>query len=112
MKFNFLLDQGVRSDHQMHVAMRDMAAGVAFAVFFKRAGKQHHAIAGLFQRAVRRKIVLRGEDFCRRHKSGLITILNGNDRGLQGHNSFARAHVPLEQPAHGRRMLHVCRNLF
>ena len=42
-----------------------------------------------------------------RHQRGLVTVLDHNGRGLQGHNGLAAAHVALQQAVHRRALLKV-----
>ena len=51
--------------------------------------------------------MLRGEDFRRRHDGNLVAVFDGNDGGLRGDDGFAAADVALQQPVHGKRLLHV-----
>ena len=106
-EFYFLLDQGMGSDHQLGIALGDVAANLALAVFFQGAGQQHDAVSGIFQNPARGKIVLLRQNFSRRHERNLIPVFHGDDCSLKSHDRFARSHVSLQQPPHGKRLLHV-----
>ena len=55
--------------------------------------------------------MLRGQNLCGGHQRRLIAVLDGHQHGLQGDNGLARAHIPLQQPAHGVGLAHVGDNL-
>ena len=56
--------------------------------------------------------MLLGENLGRRHQRDLVAILHGDDGSFEGDDCFARADVPLQQAAHGKRFFHVRGNLF
>ena len=111
-ELDFLLDQGVGPNHQLGVALGDMAASFALAVVFHRAGEEHDAIARAFENAASRKVVLLREDFGRRHQRDLISVFHGDDGGFEGDDGFAGADVALQQAAHGKGLFHVGGNLL
>src|SRR5258705_13969032 len=47
------------------------------------------------------------QDFRRRHECDLATVLDGDNRGLEGHDCLSRPHVSLQQPPHGIWLFHV-----
>src|SRR6202035_5301821 len=51
--------------------------------------------------------MLHGEDFRGSHESGLATVFDGDDGGLQSHDSFAAADVTLQETVHGRGLFEV-----
>jgi len=75
---------------------RDVAADVAFAVLFQRAGQQHDAVTGAFQNLPCGKIMLLRQNFRWSHQRDLIAVLNGDNRGLERHNRLARSHIALQ----------------
>src|SRR3954463_12714093 len=111
-EFNFLLDQGVGSDHQLRAALSDVAADLALAVVLKRAGEKHNSVSRRFKDAARRKIMLLGENLGRRHQRNLVSVLDGDNRGLECDERFARAYVALKQAAHRERLLHIGSDFF
>ena len=44
--------------------------------------------------------MLGGEDFCRSHEAGLITIIQGDQHAHNGYQCFPASHIALEQPVH------------
>ena len=111
-ELDFLLDQGMGADDQLRVALRDVAADFALAVFFQRAGQQHDPVSGIFQNSAGGKIMLLGQDFGGRHQRDLVSVFDGDDGGLEGHNGLARSDVALQQTPHGRRLFHVGGDFF
>ena len=108
----FLLDQGMGANYQLGVALSDVTASFAFAVVLHGASEQHNAVAGAFENASSREIVLLGENFRRRHQRDLVSVFHGNNRGLKGDDGFTRAHIALQQAAHGVRFFHVGGDFF
>jgi len=112
LKFDAILNQRVRSDDELRIPLRDVAPHVAFAVLVERAGQQNDAVAGSFENLARGKIMLLRQNFSRRHQRDLVAIFNGDDRGLEGHDRFARSHIALQQTPHGAGRLHVGGDFF
>ena len=48
---DFLLDQGMRADNQIGVALADVAPRLTFSASLERSGQQHNSVAGIFQYA-------------------------------------------------------------
>ena len=88
-ELDFLFDQSVGSDDELRVALGDVAADFAFAVFFHRAGQEHNPVSGILQNSASRKIMLLGQDFGGRHQRDLVSVFHGDDGGLEGHNGLA-----------------------
>src|SRR6185312_6555224 len=112
IEFNFLLDQRVRPDHQMSIAVRDVTPCVALGFFILRSSQQDHTIASVLQDLTRGKIMLRGQYLRGGHQRDLVAVFNRDDGGLQRNNRLTRAYVALQQATHWRRLLHVSRNFF
>ena len=112
VEFNRLLNERVRADHQLRVALRDVVARLLLAADFLRAGEQNDAIAGGFEDVARRKIMLRGKNLGRRHQRDLVAVLYRDDSGLQRDDGLAGADIALQQAAHGRGLGHVVGNLL
>ena len=106
-ELHFLLDQRMGSDHQLGVALADVAANFTLAVFLQRSGQQHDPVSGILQNSPRGKIVLLGKNFGGRHQRDLVAIFHGNDGRLESHDGLARSDIALQQPPHGERLLHV-----
>ena len=106
-ELDFLLDQGVGSDDQLRVALGDVAADFAFAIFFDRAGQQHDPVSGILQNSAGGKIMLLGQNFGGRHERDLVSVFHGDDGGLEGHDGLARSDVALQQSPHGEGLFHV-----
>ena len=111
-ELDLLFDQGVRPDHQLRVALRDVPPDVALAPRLHRPGQQHDAIPGLLQDSPRRQVMLRRQDLRRRHQRRLVAVLDRDDRRLQRHNRLPRPDVALQQPPHRRRLPHVVGDLL
>ena len=107
-----LLDERVRADHQLCVALRDVVARLLLAARFLRAGQQHDAIARALQDAPRRQVMLRCKNLRGRHQRDLVAVLDGDDRSLEGDDGFAGADIALQQATHGRGFHHVIGNFF
>ena len=104
--------QGVRANDQVGVALRDVAADIALAILFDGAGQQHDAVSSAFENPPRGKIMLLRQDLRRRHQRDLAAVFDGDDGRFERHDRLARPNVPLQQPAHGIRLLHVGSNFF
>ncbi len=111
-ELDFIFDERVGPDHQLHVVVGNVAAGIALLFVVERAGEQGDAVAGGLKQASRREVVLGGQDLGGGHERGLVAVLDGNDGRFQRHDGLARADVALQQAAHGRRTLHVLGNLL
>ena len=112
VELDSLLNECVRADHQLRVALRDVMTRQLLAAGFLRSGEQHDAIAGGFENAARRKIMLCRQNFRRRHQRDLVAVLDGDDRCLERDDGFAGADIALQQAAHGRCLGHVGGNFF
>ena len=88
-ELDFLLDQGMGADDQLRIALGDVAADFALAVFFHRAGQEDDPVSGIFQNSAGGKIMLLGQDFGGRHERDLISIFHGDDGRLEGHDGLA-----------------------
>ncbi len=108
-ELDFLLDESVRADDEVRLALSDAAARGALQIIVERAREERDAV--LLRRAAedfaRGEIVLRGENFSGRHERGLVAVLDGDQHGLERNDGFAGADVALEQAAHGRGAAHV-----
>ena len=109
IELDFFFDQGVGADDQLRLAAVDEAAIGALAVFVERAGEQNDAVAagGALEQLARGEKMLRGKDLGGRHQRGLVAVFDGDEHGLQGDDGFARAHIALQQAAHGTGLAHV-----
>ena len=88
-ELDFLLDQGMSADDQLRVALGDVAANFALAIFFHRTGQEDDPVSGMFQNSAGGKIMLLGQDFGRCHERDLISIFHGNNGCLEGHDGLA-----------------------
>src|SRR5258708_28349361 len=111
-EFHFLFEQGMRADDELRVSLRDVAANLALAVGFQRAGQQNNSVAGVLEDFARGKIMLLRENFGGGHQCYLVAVFDGDDRRLKSDDSLSRTDVPLEQASHRMRLLHVIGNLF
>ncbi len=111
-ELNFFFQQSMSADHELRISLRDVAADFALAVSLQRAGQQNDAVAGILQNPPRRKIMLLRQNLGGRHQCHLISVFDGDDRGLKADDGLPRAHISLQQTPHGMRLLHVIGNLF
>ncbi len=51
--------------------------------------------------------MLRGENLRGRHQGSLVAVFHGHEHGLKRDNRLARAHIALQQAAHGTGLAHV-----
>ncbi len=78
-----LLDERVCAYRQLRVTLRDVVPRLLLARRLLRTGQQHNAIARGLENAPRRKIMLRRQNFRRRHQCDLVSILDGDHRGFE-----------------------------
>src|SRR6266849_6403161 len=97
----------MRADDELRRAGGDAFESGGFFGGFQAADEQFDAIAAALEDAARGKKMLDGKNFRGRHQSGLATVFDGNDRGLQGDDGFAAADVALEEAIHGRGLFQV-----
>ena len=109
---HLLGEQGVRPHGDPGLAGGQGQQGLAACGGLERAGDQHdprgRAVAGPEGAGLRKRahqaqqgtVVLRGEHLGGRHQGGLAAGVHDLQHRPQGHERLARAHVPLQQPAH------------
>ena len=90
-ELDFFFDQGVSADDQLRVALGDVAADFALAVFFERSGEQDDAVSGVFQNAAGGKIMLLRQNFGGRHERDLVSIFHGDDGSLESRRWSCRS---------------------
>ena len=103
-----VFDEGMSADDELRFAIGDAIACGGFFGRFQAADEELNLIAGFFEDAPRGKIVLDSENFGGRHQSGLATVFDGDDRGLQRDDGLAAADVALQQAIHGRGLFEIC----
>ncbi len=54
--------------------------------------------------------MLHGKNFSGSHKSGLATVFDGDDGGLESDDGFSAADIALKQAIHGHGFFYVCGN--
>ena len=62
---------------------------------------------GSLKQLARGQKMLRGENLRGRHERGLVAVFHGDEHGLERDDRFARAHIALQQAAHGAGLAHV-----
>ncbi len=107
LPFDVLFDQRVRADTDMGQAFGHQFLELRFFALRRRAGEQNRHVAQFVEQVLEIEVMLAGQDFGGRQHRRLVAVLDGDDRGLGGHQRFAAADVALQQAAHGMRRLHV-----
>ena len=97
----------MRADHELRVALPNVASNFTLAIRFERAGEQNNAVARALENSASGKIMLLRQNFGGRHEGDLASIFDGNDGGLETHDGLARPHITLQQTPHGIRLFHV-----
>src|SRR6266436_2956220 len=92
----------MRADDELRCAGGDAFERGGFFGGFQAADEQLDAKAAALEDAARGKKMLDSQDFGGGHESGLATVFDGNDRGLQGDDGFAAADITLQEAVHGR----------
>ncbi len=95
-----VLDQGVRSDDELHLPGGDLGQQPAPPGLAEPAGEQRDAEAGPEEPALERAHVLLGEDLGRRHQRHLEAVLHRHERGQRGDDGLAGSDIALQQPLH------------
>src|SRR6266478_642571 len=106
-KLDVIFDESVRADNELRFAGADALESGGFFSGFQTADKKLDAIAASLEDVARGKKMLDRENFCGGHERGLASVFDGDDRGLQGDDSFAAADVALEKAVHGRGLFEV-----
>src|SRR5208283_3694823 len=107
VKFDVLLDEGVRADDELGFAGTDALARGAFFGGFKAADEQFHGVATGSEDAPSRKEMLDGENFRGGHERGLAAVFDGDDRSLERNDGFAAADIALQKAIHGHGLFEV-----
>ena len=107
LEFDAVLNQSMRSDNELRTTLRNVPTYVALAIVLQRSGQEHDAVSRTFQNLTGGKIMLLRQYFSRRHERHLIAVFDGDNGGLKRHDRLARSNIPLQQTAHGMRLLHI-----
>ena len=112
LKIHVFLQQAMRSDDDIQFPEAQFCQG-----FFGLGGTlktvQHvDADREIGQTLREGRIVLLGENGCRRQKSRLSAVHDCAERGTQGDFRFAEARVPADQPVHRFDIIHVFMDIF
>ena len=63
------------------------------------------------EKACNGAVVLRSKNFCWRHERHLQAVLHRDERRQESDDRLACADIPLQQPVHRLRLLHVFHDL-
>ena len=111
-KHHFVLNHGVRADHQTGLAAGNQ--GQCFAPFlgFLAAGEPRGLNAHRLEPADEFAKVLLSQDFSRRHQGALPASVHAAGGRQRRHHGFARADIALQQAVHRHIFLQVSVNLM
>ena len=100
------LDQGVRADQQRQLAGGEPRQDLPPSRGGCGSGEQRDRYQAAEQ-AVESGQVLLGQRLGGRHERCLGAVLDGAQHRVQRHDGLPRAHLPHEQPVHGRGRLEI-----
>ena len=106
-ELHVLFNQGMRPDHQAATSLRDSPLYVGFHRPPPRADQKVHINRQIFEQVFDIEVVLRGENFRRRHERDLETVVERDKRSLDSHDGFSRAHIALEETVHRLGHAHI-----
>ena len=106
-QLHVLFHQGVRSDSHLHGAFPQQFLQNFLFAGGRAAAEQQDVVTGRAQESAEIEKVLRGQNLGGSHQHDLVSVLDCNQGGLQGHDGFAAADVPLQQPVHRPGCAHV-----
>ena len=106
-----VLDQRVRADRKMNRSGGKLRLHLPPLLRRRRAGQQRDPEPRRLEQPADGDEVLLGEDFGRRHERDLKAVLHRHQRRHQRHDGLAGTDVPLQQPVHRLRPLHVLDDL-
>ena len=101
------LDQRVRADHEVNGSAGELRLQLAALLCGSGAGEKRDPKARGLEQPPDVDVMLLGEDLGRRHERDLEAVLHRHQGGHQRNDCLAGADVPLEQPVHRDRPLHV-----
>ena len=106
-----VLDDGVCANQYMHITGAESVENLLTLLALHDASKQFYADRHAFQELTNALQVLLCQDFRRCHHAGLITIVQGNEHGHQGHQCLSATHVALQQAVHLTACAHILADL-
>ena len=112
LKLHVFFKQRVRPDDYVRQPFRHQLLELRFLAAGERPGEQRHHISQLRENLLEVNRVLRRQDFRGREHRHLVPVFDGDHRRFRRHDGLAAAHVALQQPVHGPRLLHVVRDLL
>ena len=107
---HLLLHERMCADHHLNRSAGELRQDLAALSCRGCAGQQGDAEPGLFEQPADVQVMLLGENLGRRHKRDLQAVLHGDERCHERYDCLAGADVPLQQPVHRLRALHVGHN--
>ena len=113
LKRDVVLDQRMRADDQVDRAARELRlqlAALPRAAWLPVSSATRKR--DVLQQPADRDEVLLGQDFGRRHERHLQAVFHRDQRRQQRDDRLAAADVPLQQPVHRLRPLHVLDDLL
>ena len=88
-ELNFLLDESMSTNHQLRIALSDVAPGFALAIVFEGSGEQNDAISRRLKNATRGEVMLLRQNFGGRHERDLMSALDGDNGCFECNQSLA-----------------------
>ena len=88
-ELNFLLDESMSTNHQLCIALSDVAPGFALAIVFEGSGEQNDAIPRRLKNATRGEVMLLRQNFGGRHERDLMSALDGDNCCFECNQSLA-----------------------
>ena len=102
-----IFDQSVRPDQKRQFARRQILQNLRPLRPFRRARQNAHANRHIFIKFAKRLIMLPRQDLRRHHERGLETVFRHLCNRQRRHRRLPAADVPLDEPLHRRKPLHI-----
>ena len=106
------LDECMGADDDVHLMRRDARDHLLPLLRRQVPREEADADGHTFEQMLERIIVLAREDLRRRHQRALEAVLHGLDEREQREYRLAGADIPLDEPTHGNRSLHIAADLL
>ena len=100
VKLHTLLNNGVRSDHDIAMSAADVCENILPQSFFLIATQESNAKTCVLQIGRQGLIMLFRKDLCRCHQDGLESGVYGHEHRPDGDNGLSGSHITLNKPVH------------
>ncbi len=95
-KLHLILQHGVGAYQNVQIAIFQLIVDQSTFGFFSGTRQQGNLYIHVLQKFLETIVVLRGQNFCWCHQTGLETVINGQEHAHKGNNRLAGTHIPLQ----------------